>query len=113
MKGHEEVGGLSLTGFVWFVAEPEEAWLKTAEAQPEAGVKALPDFSSMTEEEQIAYAMQMSLSGGGTLSHACPRLHCVFAIHPICVYLTAGGERSTKCLQKYLFKGKNVMFNLV
>ncbi|CAL8364924.1 unnamed protein product [Arctogadus glacialis] len=44
--------------------EPEEAWLKTAEAQPEAGVKALPDFSSMTEEEQIAYAMQMSLSGG-------------------------------------------------
>ncbi|CAL8298144.1 unnamed protein product [Lota lota] len=50
--------------------EPEEAWLKTSEAQPETGAKALPDFSSMTEEEQIAYAMQMSLSGGGTLTHA-------------------------------------------
>lgn len=34
-------------------------------SQPETGVASLPDFSSMTEEEQIAYAMQMSLAGGG------------------------------------------------
>lgn len=34
-------------------------------SQPETGVTSLPDFSSMTEEEQIAYAMQMSLAGGG------------------------------------------------
>ena len=34
-------------------------------SQPESGVAVLPDFSSMTEEEQIAYAMQMSLAGGG------------------------------------------------
>lgn len=33
--------------------------------QPESGAAVLPDFSSMTEEEQIAYAMQMSLAGGG------------------------------------------------
>ena len=34
-------------------------------SQPETGPAALPDFSSMTEDEQIAYAMQMSLAGGG------------------------------------------------
>lgn len=34
-------------------------------SQPETGAAVLPDFSSMTEEEQIAYAMQMSLAGGG------------------------------------------------
>ncbi|XP_055075655.2 26S proteasome non-ATPase regulatory subunit 4a [Misgurnus anguillicaudatus] len=44
--------------------EPEEALLKMSASQPDAGVAALPDFSSMTEEEQIAYAMQMSLAGG-------------------------------------------------
>lgn len=37
-------------------------------SQSEEGVAVLPDFSSMTEEEQIAYAMQMSLAGGGELS---------------------------------------------
>lgn len=37
-------------------------------SQPETGVTSLPDFSSMTEEEQIAYAMQMSLAGGGLLA---------------------------------------------
>ncbi|XP_062384736.1 26S proteasome non-ATPase regulatory subunit 4-like isoform X1 [Sardina pilchardus] len=42
--------------------ESEEALLKMS--QPESGVAAMPDFSSMTEEEQIAYAMQMSLAGG-------------------------------------------------
>lgn len=36
-------------------------------SQPESGAAVLPDFSSMTEEEQIAYAMQMSLAGGGVL----------------------------------------------
>lgn len=36
-------------------------------SQPESGGAVLPDFSSMTEEEQIAYAMQMSLAGGGEL----------------------------------------------
>uniref|UniRef100_A0A3Q3AEA5 26S proteasome non-ATPase regulatory subunit 4 n=1 Tax=Kryptolebias marmoratus TaxID=37003 RepID=A0A3Q3AEA5_KRYMA len=39
----------------------EEALLKMSISQPESGAAALPDFSSMTEEEQIAYAMQMSL----------------------------------------------------
>ncbi|XP_052440337.1 26S proteasome non-ATPase regulatory subunit 4a [Carassius gibelio] len=44
--------------------ESEEALLKISASQPESSVVALPDFSSMTEEEQIAYAMQMSLAGG-------------------------------------------------
>lgn len=33
--------------------------------QQEFGRPGLPDLSSMTEEEQIAYAMQMSLQGAG------------------------------------------------
>lgn len=33
--------------------------------QPDFGRAGLPDLSSMTEEEQIAYAMQMSLQGAG------------------------------------------------
>ncbi|KTF83392.1 hypothetical protein cypCar_00006665 [Cyprinus carpio] len=45
-------------------AESEEALLKMSASQPESSVAALPDFSNMTEEEQIAYAMQMSLAGG-------------------------------------------------
>uniref|UniRef100_A0AAY4DL25 26S proteasome non-ATPase regulatory subunit 4 n=1 Tax=Denticeps clupeoides TaxID=299321 RepID=A0AAY4DL25_9TELE len=45
--------------------ESEDALLKMSVPQPETGVAALPDFNSMTEEEQIAYAMQMSLAGGG------------------------------------------------
>ncbi|XP_046874833.1 26S proteasome non-ATPase regulatory subunit 4-like isoform X1 [Hypomesus transpacificus] len=44
--------------------ESEEALLKMSVSQPETGPAALPDFSSMTEDEQIAYAMQMSLAGG-------------------------------------------------
>ncbi|KAF6715150.1 26S proteasome non-ATPase regulatory subunit 4 [Oryzias melastigma] len=44
--------------------ESEDALLKMSVSQPESGSAALPDFSSMTEEEQIAYAMQMSLAGG-------------------------------------------------
>lgn len=47
------------------VTESEEALLKMSVSQPESGAPVLPDFSSMTEEEQIAYAMQMSLAGGG------------------------------------------------
>uniref|UniRef100_A0A3P8XV44 26S proteasome non-ATPase regulatory subunit 4 n=1 Tax=Esox lucius TaxID=8010 RepID=A0A3P8XV44_ESOLU len=48
--------------------ESEEALLKMSVSQPETGGTAvLPDFSNMTEEEQIAYAMQMSLAGGGEL----------------------------------------------
>uniref|UniRef100_A0A1A7ZBF7 26S proteasome non-ATPase regulatory subunit 4 n=7 Tax=Nothobranchius TaxID=28779 RepID=A0A1A7ZBF7_NOTFU len=43
--------------------ESEEALLKMSVSQPEGDAAALPDFSSMTEEEQIAYAMQMSLAG--------------------------------------------------
>ncbi|XP_035649477.1 26S proteasome non-ATPase regulatory subunit 4-like [Oncorhynchus keta] len=44
--------------------ESEEALLKMSVSQPETGGAAvLPDFSNMTEEEQIAYAMRMSLAG--------------------------------------------------
>ncbi|XP_064836714.1 26S proteasome non-ATPase regulatory subunit 4-like isoform X1 [Oncorhynchus masou masou] len=44
--------------------ESEEALLKMSVSQPEMGGAAvLPDFSNMTEEEQIAYAMRMSLAG--------------------------------------------------
>lgn len=50
---------------VGFLTESEEALLKMSVSQPESGAAVLPDFSSMTEEEQIAYAMQMSLAGGG------------------------------------------------
>ncbi|XP_077598982.1 26S proteasome non-ATPase regulatory subunit 4a [Stigmatopora nigra] len=46
------------------VDESEEALLKMSVSQPETGAAVIPDFSSMTEEEQIAYAMQMSLAGG-------------------------------------------------
>ncbi|XP_029591756.1 26S proteasome non-ATPase regulatory subunit 4 isoform X6 [Salmo trutta] len=42
----------------------EEALLKMSVSQPETGGAAvLPDFSNMTEEEQVAYAMRMSLAG--------------------------------------------------
>uniref|UniRef100_A0A671VSH0 26S proteasome non-ATPase regulatory subunit 4 n=1 Tax=Sparus aurata TaxID=8175 RepID=A0A671VSH0_SPAAU len=49
--------------------ESEEALLKMSVSQPESGAAVLPDFSSMTEEEQIAYAMQMSLAGGGEFKY--------------------------------------------
>uniref|UniRef100_A0A674DBD0 26S proteasome non-ATPase regulatory subunit 4 n=1 Tax=Salmo trutta TaxID=8032 RepID=A0A674DBD0_SALTR len=46
------------------VYESEEALLKMSVTQPETGGAAvLPDCSNMTEEEQIAYAMQISLAG--------------------------------------------------
>ncbi|MGH0186953.1 UNVERIFIED_CONTAM: hypothetical protein FKN15_023179 [Acipenser sinensis] len=45
--------------------ESDEALLQMAVRQPESSGPRLPDFSSMSEEEQIAYAMQMSLQGAG------------------------------------------------
>lgn len=59
--------------------ESEEALLKMSVSQPESGAAVLPDFSSMTEEEQIAYAMQMSLAGGGQLHVFNAAVH-VFAL---------------------------------
>lgn len=64
------------TGIVWhpgLVPEPgffvsadsDDALLKMTITQQEFGRAGLPDLSSMTEEEQIAYAMQMSLQGAG------------------------------------------------
>lgn len=53
--------------FDLFAPESEEALLKMSVSQPESSAAVLPDFSSMTEEEQIAYAMQMSLAGGGKI----------------------------------------------
>ncbi|KAM6903205.1 26S proteasome non-ATPase regulatory subunit 4-like [Lycodopsis pacificus] len=54
--------------------ESEDALLKMSVSQPESAAAVLPDFSSMTEEEQIAYAMQMSLAGGeyGEMDAAAP-----------------------------------------
>lgn len=55
----------------WFLslafvsADSDDALLKMTITQQEFGRAGLPDLSSMTEEEQIAYAMQMSLQGAG------------------------------------------------
>uniref|UniRef100_K7GJ14 26S proteasome non-ATPase regulatory subunit 4 n=1 Tax=Pelodiscus sinensis TaxID=13735 RepID=K7GJ14_PELSI len=43
--------------------DSDDALLKMTITQQEFGRAGLPDLSSMTEEEQIAYAMQMSLQG--------------------------------------------------
>ncbi|NXM12036.1 PSMD4 ATPase, partial [Ploceus nigricollis] len=43
--------------------QSDEALLKMTIGQPDFGRAGLPDLSSMSEEEQIAYAMQMSLQG--------------------------------------------------
>ncbi|XP_072802695.1 26S proteasome non-ATPase regulatory subunit 4 isoform X4 [Vicugna pacos] len=43
--------------------DSDDALLKMTISQQEFGRAGLPDLSSMTEEEQIAYAMQMSLQG--------------------------------------------------
>ena len=51
-------------------ADSDDALLKMTITQQEFGRAGLPDLSSMTEEEQIAYAMQMSLQGAGE----CPLL---------------------------------------
>ncbi|XP_034554095.1 26S proteasome non-ATPase regulatory subunit 4-like [Notolabrus celidotus] len=45
--------------------ESEEALLKMSVPNTESSTPALPDFSRMTEDEQIAYALQMSMQGSG------------------------------------------------
>uniref|UniRef100_A0A8B9DGL9 26S proteasome non-ATPase regulatory subunit 4 n=1 Tax=Anser cygnoides TaxID=8845 RepID=A0A8B9DGL9_ANSCY len=50
--------------------DSDDALLKMTITQQEFGRAGLPDLSSMTEEEQIAYAMQMSLQGAGELPAA-------------------------------------------
>nr|XP_020653913.1 26S proteasome non-ATPase regulatory subunit 4 isoform X1 [Pogona vitticeps] len=45
--------------------ESDDTLLKMTIGQQEFGRAGLPDLSTMTEEEQIAYAMQMSLQGAG------------------------------------------------
>ncbi|XP_068945364.1 putative PIP5K1A and PSMD4-like protein [Petaurus breviceps papuanus] len=51
--------GIATTG----TEDSDDALLKMTISQQEFGRSGLPDLSSMTEEEQIAYAMQMSLQG--------------------------------------------------
>ncbi|XP_074121459.1 putative PIP5K1A and PSMD4-like protein isoform X4 [Sminthopsis crassicaudata] len=51
--------GIATTG----TEDSDDALLKMTINQQEFGRSGLPDLSSMTEEEQIAYAMQMSLQG--------------------------------------------------
>nr|XP_014348378.1 PREDICTED: 26S proteasome non-ATPase regulatory subunit 4 isoform X2 [Latimeria chalumnae] len=43
--------------------DSDDALLKMTMTQQETGRSGIPDFSSMSEDEQIAYAMQMSLQG--------------------------------------------------
>ncbi|XP_007556198.1 26S proteasome non-ATPase regulatory subunit 4-like [Poecilia formosa] len=45
--------------------ESEDALLKMSVSHADSVAPALPDFSRMTEEEQIAYALQMSMQGAG------------------------------------------------
>uniref|UniRef100_A0A668TGZ4 26S proteasome non-ATPase regulatory subunit 4 n=1 Tax=Oreochromis aureus TaxID=47969 RepID=A0A668TGZ4_OREAU len=45
--------------------ESEDALLKMSVPQTDSATPALPDFSRMTEDEQIAYALQMSMQGAG------------------------------------------------
>ncbi|XP_033958433.1 26S proteasome non-ATPase regulatory subunit 4-like isoform X2 [Pseudochaenichthys georgianus] len=45
--------------------ESEDALLKMSVPQTESSTPAIPDFSRMTEDEQIAYALQMSMQGKG------------------------------------------------
>ncbi|XP_075965011.1 26S proteasome non-ATPase regulatory subunit 4-like [Anarhichas minor] len=45
--------------------ESDDALLKMSVPQTESATPALPDFSRMTEDEQIAYALQMSMQGEG------------------------------------------------
>lgn len=51
--------------FFLSVAESEDALLKMSVPQADTATPALPDFSRMTEDEQIAYALQMSMQGAG------------------------------------------------
>ncbi|XP_050768238.1 26S proteasome non-ATPase regulatory subunit 4 isoform X3 [Gymnogyps californianus] len=55
--------GIAATGGDGEQLDSDDALLKMTITQQEFGRAGLPDLSSMTEEEQIAYAMQMSLQG--------------------------------------------------
>lgn len=57
---------------VLLCSDSDEALLKMTIGQQEGGRSGLPDFSSMTEDEQIAYAMQMSLQGAGMWAVSAP-----------------------------------------
>lgn len=48
-----------------YVAESEDALLRMSVPHADTTMPALPDFSRMTEDEQIAYALQMSMQGAG------------------------------------------------
>ncbi|OPJ69205.1 26S proteasome non-ATPase regulatory subunit 4 isoform B [Patagioenas fasciata monilis] len=61
--GEEEANTDKLTAFINTLNDSDDALLKMTITQQEFGRAGLPDLSSMTEEEQIAYAMQMSLQG--------------------------------------------------
>uniref|UniRef100_A0A1A7YMQ8 26S proteasome non-ATPase regulatory subunit 4 n=1 Tax=Iconisemion striatum TaxID=60296 RepID=A0A1A7YMQ8_9TELE len=45
--------------------ESDDALLKVSVPHTDSATPALPDFSRMTEDEQIAYALQMSMQGSG------------------------------------------------
>lgn len=51
--------------FLFLHAESEDALLKMSVPLAETATPSLPDFSRMTEDEQIAYALQMSMQGAG------------------------------------------------
>lgn len=61
--------------------------MKMSVSQPDSGAAVLPDFSSMTEEEQIAYAMQMSLAGGGQFHWPEPKGFITFAVFQMRTFL--------------------------
>lgn len=46
-------------------SESDDALLKVSVPRTDSATPALPDFSRMTEDEQIAYALQMSMQGAG------------------------------------------------
>lgn len=48
-----------------FVLESPDTLLKMSVPHKDSSTPALPDFSRMTEDEQIAYALQMSMQGAG------------------------------------------------
>uniref|UniRef100_A0AAY5K899 26S proteasome non-ATPase regulatory subunit 4 n=1 Tax=Esox lucius TaxID=8010 RepID=A0AAY5K899_ESOLU len=50
------------------VDESDDALLKMSVPQADMATPAMPDFSRMTEDEQIAYALQMSMQGGAEFS---------------------------------------------
>lgn len=66
-KSCGQLCGMSTRSTLAFCLCPDsdDALLKMTISQQEFGRAGLPDLSSMTEEEQIAYAMQMSLQGAG------------------------------------------------